>query len=102
MYLTSVAASTSLLVSCIIFFFTTPSLGTRGRNHFRIEPYRPTSFWVPSPDKQAQNVLSMRRRPGSATSAAYMQSLRRGNQVNGVYGYEDLDTTERGAFWSGF
>ncbi|KAL9099605.1 MAG: hypothetical protein Q9163_004912 [Psora crenata] len=113
-----IASSIALLVSYISL--ATPSLATQSHNHtqsrnhtqshgqihnnghvkshnpFRLEPYSPTSFWVPSPNQIAQNVLSMRGREGIPASAAYMKSLRSGSEAKGVYGYEEVDVTERG------
>ena len=98
MYSPAIAASTAILLLWISL--VTPSLASRGQHHgqnqFRLETYRPSSFWVPSPNRLAQNVLSMQRRPGRPASDGYMKSLRKGGQVDGVYGFEEVDVTERG------
>ncbi|KAL9131294.1 MAG: hypothetical protein Q9217_000729 [Psora testacea] len=94
MYPLNFAASTAFLVSCVSL--ATPSLATQGHNHFQIKPFRLNDFWVPSPDTPVQYVLSMRQKPGTALSAGYMQALRKGNRVNGTYGFEEIDVTERG------
>ena len=71
-----------------------------GHKHyeFRIETsFRLSEFWVPSADKQVQNVLNLARKPGARPhNAAYLQALRGGHQVDGVYGVEEVDVTDTG------
>jgi len=63
---------------------------------FQLRPYRPDSYWVPSPDRQAQHVMSMRQRQGKPSSAGYLQALQQGSQVQGVYGNTELNSTDSG------
>lgn len=66
-----------------------------GHRKFMIGGQSPPAFRPPSPDVASPNVLSLTRKSGSV-SAAYLQSLRKGNQVNGIYGFTPLTSVEGG------
>ena len=75
---------------------TTVSTGTQpGTKKFAIGGQQPAAFKAPSPNAASPNVLALTRRSGSL-SAAYLASIRKGNQVNGVYGVTPLTSVEQG------
>ena len=64
---------------------------------FKTGKYKPTQFHEASPNNKAVHVLPLSRQSaGTATSAGYVQSLRKGNQVNGVYGNSKVTSVESG------
>ena len=68
------------------------------RNHkFKVGGLSPAPFQAPSANTQASHVLSLTRQAsGISRSAGYVQSLRKGNEVNGVYGVAKLTSVEEG------
>ena len=74
------------------------SQGAHKHYEFRIETsLRLPEFWVPSANRKVQNVLNLIHKPGQKPhNAAYMQALRGGHQVDGVYGVEEVDITDTG------
>ncbi|CAF9936234.1 MAG: hypothetical protein ALECFALPRED_006738 [Alectoria fallacina] len=73
--------------------------GVRGfQSHkFKVGRLSPAPFQAPSPDTQASNVLSLTRQAsGISRSAGYVQSLRKGSEVDGVYGVAPLTSVEEG------
>lgn len=52
---------------------------------FTLGSHSPQPFKAPSPDAQAQHVLTLTAKPGTSKSAGYLQSIRTGKHVNGVY-----------------
>lgn len=95
-YFSNFAALAALLTTCLSIATLTDAHDGRGRN-FKIQPYKPPHFWVPSPNIKAQHVLNMRRKPGQKPhNAAYLQALKQGVQVEGVYGTEEVDVTDTG------
>ena len=83
---------TILLVS----FLWTRFIQALGSHKFKIGGQTPNAFRGPSPNIQASNVLTLSRQSGVSTSAGYLQSIRRGNQVQGVYGVSPLTSVEMG------
>lgn len=68
-----------------------------GSHTFKVGGISPAPFRAPSPDTQASHVLSLTRlASGISRSAGYVQSLRKGNEVNGVYGVAPLTSVEEG------
>lgn len=59
---------------------------TQQQNQFRVQPFRPSNYWVPSPDIVAYYVLELELQQGQALSAGFVQALRSGFQINGLYG----------------
>ncbi|MCJ1224429.1 hypothetical protein MMC12_001074 [Toensbergia leucococca] len=53
---------------------------------FTVGGYTPAAFRAPSPNTVTSNTLSLTRKSGSR-SAAYLQSIRKNTQVNGLYQY---------------
>ena len=73
--------------------------GVQGlRSHkFKVGGLSPAPFQAPSPNTQASHVLSLTRQAsGVSRSAGYVQSLRKGSEVNGVYGVAPLTSVEEG------
>ena len=68
------------------------------RDHqFKVGGLSPGPFQAPSPNTQASHVLSLTRQvSGISRSAGYVQSLRRGSDINGVYGVAPLTSVEEG------
>jgi hypothetical protein len=66
-----------------------------GTKKFVVGGHQPAAFKAPSPDVASPNVLSLTRKSGSL-SAAYLASIRKGNQVNGIYGFTPLTSVEQG------
>ena len=56
---------------------------------------KPAAFKAPSPNTISPNVLPLTRKSGSR-SAAYLASIRKGNQVDGVYGFAPLASDVQG------
>ena len=52
---------------------------------FTLGSQSPQPFKAPSPNAPAQHVLTLTAKAGTSKSAGYLQSLREGNHVNGVY-----------------
>ena len=74
-------------------------VGVHGfRSHkFKVGGLPAVPFQAPSPNTQASYVLSLTRQAaGVSRSAGYVQSLRKGNEVNGVYGVASLTSVEEG------
>ena len=70
--------------------------GLRGHK-FKVGGLSPAPFQAPSPNTQAIHILSLTRQAsGVSRSAGYVQSLRKGNEVNGVYGVAPLTSVEEG------
>ena len=64
---------------------------------FKVGGLSPTPFQAPSPNTQASHILSLTRQAsGVSRSAGYIQSLRKGSEVNGVYGVAPLTSVEEG------
>ena len=73
--------------------------GVQGlRSHeFTVGGLSPAPFQAPSPNIQAPYILSLTRQAsGVSRSAGYVQSLRKGSEVNGVYGVAPLTSVEEG------
>lgn len=68
------------------------------RSHkFKVGGLSPAPFQAPSPNAQASHVLSLTRQAsGISRSAGYVQSFRKGSEVNGVYGVAPLTSVEEG------
>lgn len=65
--------------------------------NFKTGTYTPQSSQPASPNDPAVHVLPLSRQSkGTATSAGYVQSLRKGNEVNGVYGNSQVTSVESG------
>ena len=103
MYYSNIAAITTVLTTCLSL--TTPTLAhdqksnTKGGGGggFTIKQQSLPDFWVPSRNEKVQNVLQMKRRPGAKPiNSKYVQALRSGKQVDGVYGSEEIDVTDTG------
>ena len=68
-----------------------------GNHKFKVGGLSPAPFQAPSGNTQASHVLSLTRQAsGISRSAGYVQSLRKGNEVNGVYGVSELTSVEEG------
>ncbi len=86
----------STTLSLGLFLCTTPSKGAApGTKKFVVGGQQPAAFKAPSPNVASPNALSLTRKSGSL-SAAYLASIRKGNQVNGVYGFTPLTSVEQG------
>lgn len=73
--------------------------GVQGlRSHkFKVGGLSPAPFQAPSPNTQASHILSLTRQAsGVSRSAGYVKSLRKGSEVNGVYGVAPLTSVEEG------
>lgn len=70
-------------------------------HRFKVGGLSPPPFRTPSPNTQASHVLSLTRQAsGVSRSAGYVQSLRKGRGVNGVYGAAALKSIEEGTVFS--
>ena len=78
-----------------LVLWTTP-IHAIGTHRFKVGGQAPTPFKAPSPNSQAPHVLSLSRQSGTSRSAGYVQSLRKGNEVQGVYGFAPLTSVEMG------
>ncbi len=67
-----------------------------GSHRFRVGGQRPAPFKSPSSNVQVPHVLILARQSGISRSAGYLQSLRKGAQVNGIYGDTPLASVEEG------
>ena len=63
---------------------------------FTVARQKITPFRSPSPNVQASHVLNLKRQPGTSKSSAFLHSLRKGYQVNGVYGVSPLIAINQG------
>lgn len=69
----------------------------RGTSYkFKVNGETPAPFKSPSPNAPAAHILTLTRQSGIARSAGYLQSLRKGNEVNGIYGVASLTSVEEG------
>lgn len=75
----------SLIVS---FLFSTGE--TTNPSKFTIGHRSPHPFKAPSPNAPASHILPLNGRAGTSKSAGHLESLRKGNHVNGVYGLTPL------------
>ena len=67
------------------------------KQNFKTGTYTPQPSQPASPNDPAVHVLPLSRQSkGTATSAGYVQSLRKGNEVNGVYGNSKVTSVESG------
>ena len=110
MYYTNLAGLTTLLTTYLSL--ATPTFAhdrhhgngkgnSHGHGGFKIEPLKLHDFWVPSANKPVQSILNLKRKPGAKPhNAKYLQALRRGNAVDGVYGSEEIDVTDTGTLRS--
>lgn len=82
MYCTS-GLSTALCLVISLYAMIVKALDSQ---KFTLGRQAPPSFRAPSPNTPAAHILPLTGKSGSSKSAGYLQSLRQGNQVNGVYG----------------
>ena len=90
--------SRNLVVAIVglgLSLLATPIEAGPGTKKFVVGGQQPAAFEAPSPNVASPNVLSLTRKGGSL-SAAYLASIRKGNQVNGVYGFTPLTSVEKG------
>ncbi|KAL2041784.1 hypothetical protein N7G274_005568 [Stereocaulon virgatum] len=86
--------TTICCVLCASCSFAAPSANNQ---NFQTGEYKPEQFSKASPNNEAVHVLPLTQRSvGTATSAGYVQSLRKGTQVNGVYGNSKVTSVESG------
>jgi len=92
MHISSKLFSITLSLGLLLIPSDAASPGTK---KFVVGGHQPAAFKAPSPDVASPNVLSLTRKSGSL-SAAYLASIRKGNQVNGIYGFTPLTSVEQG------
>lgn len=106
MYSSIDSVSASLTIVLSLLSLSAPSLAADNQNSnnggdrsFQVHRQSLDDYWTPSPNQKSQHVLNLKgKRNGNPTSAAYAKSLRQGSQVNGTYGYEELDANELRTF----
>lgn len=99
MYTSIEFVSSSLTIVLSLLSFSAPSLAQNnnqgGDRSFQVHRQRLDDYWTPSANRNSQHVLSLKgNRNGNPISAAYAKSLRQGSQVDGTYGYEEVDADE--------
>ena len=99
MYTSIEFASSSITILLSLLSFSAPSLAQNinqgGDRSFQVHRQRLDNYWIPSPNRNSQHVLNLKGNGnGNPISAAYAKSLRQGSQVNGTYGYEEVDANE--------
>ncbi len=77
----------SLFISlCLVFSLCTTIGETIESREFTLSTQSPPTFKAPSPNAPAAHVLNLTGKAAIPKSAGYLQSIRKGNPVNGVYG----------------
>ncbi|KAG8528359.1 uncharacterized protein KY384_007277 [Bacidia gigantensis] len=93
MYSSTTATLSALLISCL----SLSGLATTHTHQFHTSTYKLPNYWVPSANQKTQNVLNLKHKPDAKPhNQGYLQALRNGSQVNGVFGYEEVDVTANG------
>lgn len=92
--------STLVFVKIFLLCALCASAAPQGnKQNFKTGTYTPQASQPASPNNPAVYVLPLSRQSkGTATSAGYVQSLRKGNEVNGVYGNSEVTSVESGMF----
>ena len=90
--------STLVFVKIFLLCALCASAAPQGKKqNFKTGTYTPQASQPASPNNPAVHVLPLSRQSkGTATSAGYVQSLRKGNEVNGVYGNSEVTSVESG------
>ena len=85
------------IVLCALCASCSLAAPSKNDQTFKTGKYKPKQFREASPNNEAVHVLPLSRQSaGTATSAGYVQSLRKGKQVNGVYGNSRVTSVESG------
>jgi hypothetical protein len=84
-------------ICCVLCASCSLAAPSANNQNFKTGEYKPEQFSEASPNNEAVHVLPLTQRSvGTATSAGYVQSLRKGTQVNGVYGNSKVTSVESG------
>ena len=75
---------------CLVFSLCTTIGETIESRKFTLSSQSPPAFRAPSPNAPAAHVLNLTGKAAIPKSAGYLQSIRKGNHVNGVYSLTEV------------